>query len=372
MSNEIIFQDGKGYFDHIIDDIDHAKKSIDIEIYAFHMDDLGTRMVEHLIQAAKRHVKIRILVDGAGTTWWHGSAVSRLEKSGIQTKVFRPLPWQLWQWRRSVSRLPFLLRLGYFILNINARTHKKVFIIDGHITYIGSFNIDQRHLGTAKNLPWRDTGVRLKDADIELLHASFENSWDPSKLRERWAILNQRKRFNRIRLNHSLQERRALYKSLLRKIGKCQRCIWITNAYFVPDTMLLRQLKSAARRGVDVRILLPRHSDVPMMTWASRAFYFDLIQAKVRIYEYLPTMLHAKTILLDDEALVGTSNLNHRSLLHDLEVDVHLENPMNAKDIADRFEKDLEQADAMTIDQTHRPWYQRLLGQFLFLTRYFL
>jgi cardiolipin synthase len=136
--------------------------------------------------------------------------------------------------------------------------------------------------------------------------------------------------------------------------------------------MLLRQLKSAARRGVDVRILLPRHSDVPMMTWASRAFYFDLIQAKVRIYEYLPTMLHAKTILLDDEALVGTSNLNHRSLLHDLEVDVHLENPMNAKDIADRFEKDLEQADAMTIDQTHRPWYQRLLGQFLFLTRYFL
>jgi cardiolipin synthase len=367
MRNEIIFQDGKAYFDHIMADIDHAKQSIDIEIYVFRMDDLGTRLVTHLIAAAKRNVKIRILVDGAGTTWWHGPAVANLEKSGIHTKVFRPLPWQLWQWRRSVSRLSFLLKLGYFILNINARTHKKVFIIDGRITYIGSFNIDQCHLGTAKTLPWRDTGVRLEDADIELLSASFENSWDPSK-----ATFSHPKRFSRIRLNHSRQARRALYKSLLRKIGKCQKRIWITNAYFVPNTMLLQQLKNAASRGVDVRILLPRHSDVPMMTWASRAFYFDLLRAKVRIYEYLPSMLHAKTILLDDQALVGTSNLNHRSLLHDLEVDVHLENPYSTQVIADSFEKDLEKADAITLEQMPRPWYQRVLGQCLCLTRYFL
>jgi cardiolipin synthase len=110
----------------------------------------------------------------------------------------------------------------------------------------------------------------------------------------------------------------------LKVIRNARQRIWIASAYFVPNGQLLRALMSAAKRGVDVRILLPRISDVRFMPWVSRVFYESLIKYGVEVYEYSPRVLHAKMMLVDETAWIGSSNLNHRSLLHDTELDVVL------------------------------------------------
>ena len=161
---------------------------------------------------------------------------------------------------------------------------------------------------------------------------------------------------------------------MLRKIITCRHRIWITNAYFVPDNFLLRRLKEAAGSGVDVRILLPRKSDIAYMPWASSTFYFNLLKAGVRIFEYLPSVLHAKTLVLDDWALIGSSNLNHRSLLHDLEVDVLLSDSEPINCLAKQFLLDLENASEISLSswQKHRPRYQRWLGRLLLYVKYWI
>src|SRR5207249_2714190 len=104
------------------------------------------------------------------------------------------------------------------------------------------------------------------------------------------------------------------YKNLLRRLSRCEKRVWITNAYFIPDAFLMKKLQDAAKRGIDVRILLPRKSDIAIMPLASSMFYNRLLRSGVRIFEYLPKILHSKILIIDDWMLIGSSNLNHRSL----------------------------------------------------------
>ncbi len=366
---EAIYHQGDSYFHDILHDIQQATQSIDIEMYTFKLDSLGKRVLHALQHAQARGVTIRILVDGVGTPFWGGKIINQLEKKGGETKVFHPFPWQ---WHRAASQMAWTSRILALFLNINSRTHRKVIIIDQMITYIGSFNIDQCHVGSPQQTPWRDTGVRLRSADITELMHTFENCWSSTSLKHHWHHFTKPISLHPIRLNHGRHRRRFLYKTLLRRLAKCQKRIWITNAYFIPDTCLLKILQQASNRGVDVRILLPRYSDVPLVSWASEAFYDQLMQAGVRIFEYLPSMLHAKTILLDDQAYVGTSNMNHRSLLHDLEVDVELQDPANNQCLMAHFEHDLTQARECVSNSSRRPRYQRYIGRVILFLRYLL
>ena len=234
-----------------------------METYIFKGDKLGEDVAEALIAAAKRQVKIRVLVDGAGSPVWGGSMTRRLEKAGIDTRIFHPFPWRIWHWSRSVIRLPLLLKVIYLLLKINSRNHRKVCVIDQKIVYIGSFNIWKCHLQLEDGgQGWRDTGVRLENADLADLTMAFQASWNHIPVRERMKVIFRH--FNKnpiIRLNNTWQRRRILHKNLLRRITSCKERIWITNAYFVPDNVLLKTLTEAAQKGIDVRILLPRKSD---------------------------------------------------------------------------------------------------------------
>lgn len=378
LNDERVFFGGNGYFQALFADIDSAQDSIDIEVYLYRQDSLGRECADRLIAAAKRGVAVRLLVDGAGTPLWGGSLTRKLERSGIETKVYNPYPWGVWQWSRSVVKKFWLQRLIYLVLNMNARNHRKLILIDGRITYVGSFNIDQRHLKeTQGGENWRDTAIRVCGVDLRWLYLAFEQAWTHRPMKQKLHELFQQSETHRqkyeMRLNHTRALRRALYKSLLRKVGKCQERVWITNAYFVPDNFLLKKLKDAARKGVDVRILLPGKSDVPMMPWASAVFYNELLKAGVRIFEYRPSMLHAKTLILDDWVLVGSSNLNHRSLLHDLEADLTVSSPACRQAICDQFLDDLTSAQEITADTPHRHnLYQRCVGRLCLYLRFMI
>ena len=345
-------------------------------MYIFKKDALGIRVQKALMAAAARGVLVRVLVDGVGTPFWGGPFTRQLESVGVVTRVFHPLPWGLWQWSRSVVRLPSLIKWAYLIYKINSRNHRKMFILDEKKIYISSMNIDQNHLSEVKEGGrWQDMGVCLESDDLQdALHA-FEGAWDHRFLKSRLHdLFKPQKRLMRLRFNNTRHRRRAHYKKLLRTVARAKERIWITNAYFVPDIFLLKKLKEAAKRGVDVCILLPRYADISFMPWTTHVYYEPLLKSGVKIFEYLPSMLHAKTIIVDDFVMLGTSNLNHRSLLHDLEVDVRLRDPESKTAVEAQFRADQKDSQEIFIEdhRRSRPWYQRMLGHIIFHVRYWI
>ena len=334
------------YFDHLIKDIGRAKHTIKMEVYNFSYDTLGKQVAEALSQAAQRGVSVKLLMDGAGTPFWGGTFANSIEKAGVKTRIFHPFPWGFWQWSRSVVRLPFILKTIYLMLKMNSRNHRKVCIIDNEIAYIGSYNVNHRHLKKEHGGEgWRDAAVRLTQLNLHKLSIAFEAAWNHLPLQERLQRLFQHIDRNAVlRLNNTLYRRRLLYKNLLRRIAKAKRRIWITNAYFLPDKFILKKLKDAAETGIDVRILLPSKSDVMIMPLTASTFYYSLLKSGVRIFEYLPSMLHAKTLILDDWFVIGSTNLNSRSLLHDLEVDVNLQHETSKHIIEMQFLEDLNES----------------------------
>lgn len=367
---EKIFFNGKDYFAALEQDIMLAKNSIDLEAYIFAFDSLGEQIIKELIAATKRNVKVRILVDGAGTRFWDDKTIRVFEDAGGETRIYHPFPWKLWQWSRSVVKMPTLINLMYFLLKINSRNHRKSCIIDKKIVYVGSFNICEEHLDQNR----RDTAVRLTHVDISDLIKAFEATWNHFPVKERIREFFYHIRANPVfRLNNTWNRRRILYKNLLRRMRECQKRIWITNAYFVPDNLLLRRLRRAARAGIDVRILLPQKADILFMPWASKVFYANLLKAGVHIYEYLPGILHAKTLIVDNWMLVGSSNLNHRSIMHDLEVDVDIRSPECKSALEEQFLLDLQRAAEISLDDLNkRPWRQRFIGRMLLYIKYLI
>ena len=156
-------------------------------------------------------------------------------------------------------------------------------------------------------------------------------------------------------------------------MGKSQQRIWIISAYFVPDNMVIRRLIKAAKRGIDVRILVPEVSDVRPMAWISASFYPILLKHNIKIYEYHANMMHAKTIIIDDWFIVGSSNLNHRSMFHDLEVDILLQSEHAKSTIVTQFEQDLEHSHVIQLNTlSKKPFVTRLIGRFLALFKHWL
>lgn len=372
---ETVFTNGNAYFAALIQDITHAKSSIDIEVYNFNNDALGQRIAKALTACTQRNVRVRVLVDGIGTPRWASGLGKILRQAGIENKIFHPTPWNIWEWRGSVVKLPFTLKAIYLLLKVNKRNHRKVCIIDRKKTYIGSLNINHKHLSRHDGgEDWQDMAVRLSRLDLTELCAAFEAAWDHMPLQKKWHQIFRRINTRAIiRLNNTRHRRRVLYKNLLYRIKKAKQRVWITNAYFIPDAFLIRRLREAAQNGVDVRLLVPRHSDVAIVPLTSKMFYASLLQAGVRIFEYLPSMLHAKTLIIDDWFLLGSSNLNHRSLLHDLEVDVNIQKEETQSMLLDQFQKDLQYSEETFAHTWTRPKpIQYCLGMCLLFLKYWL
>ena len=373
--HEEILCEGGEYFAKILQDIKQAHSTIDIETYIFNKDHLAKRITDALVAASQRGVAVRMMIDGAGAPLWGGHLIRSMEKSGIETKIFHPFPWQVWHWGRSVVKLPWAVKWIYLLYKMNSRNHRKTCVIDHNIAYIGSININKCHLGRDEGGDdWRDTAVRVSGMPMDSLQAAFNHAWTGRKFSERIRDVFKRVRQNPVfRFNNTWHRRRILHKQLLKRIMHARTRIWITNAYFIPDNFLLKRLRDAADSGVDVRILLPKKSDVFFMPWASVIFYRNLLKAGVRIFEYNLNMLHSKTLIIDDWMLVGSSNLNHRSLLHDLEVDVHLRTKGAQLALVEQFKLDLEHAhEVPATNWKSRPWYQRWLGRMVLYMKYWI
>jgi cardiolipin synthase len=324
-----------------------------------------------LAEAVQRGVAVRLIVDGIGSSTWSTCLRQEAAARGLQLKVFHELPWT--RWWRGKGFAAKRVSISRMIQRMNNRNHRKVCIIDGRTAFVGSMNIIEYHfesyVGAAA---WRDTGVKIVGPEVAVLTTSFNDLWYRAAHSLK-ALKRRRKMIASgvlVKLNVRRAQRRENYLDLLVRVVGAQRRIWIENAYFVPDGSLLRALSAAAESGVDVAIIVPAVSDVVFIPWVTTAFHDGLLRAGVRIFEYTKGMMHAKTILVDDWGLVGSSNLNHRSLLHDLEADVVLADESASRSLHDQFLIDCTHARQVTLESwRERPCLERYVGRLLLLAR---
>jgi cardiolipin synthase A/B len=344
-SNEVLYHNGDSFFEALLLAIDSAKQSVDLETYIFDEDALGLRVLESLSRASERGVHVRLLLDGVGASNWNSSEADVWRKRGIHFRFFHPLPWQRRRFR-IWNYLSFQkIALGFS--KLNHRNHRKTCIVDGKLVFIGSMNVSERHLVSAKGaLAWRDTSVCVRNQNFSSLTLAFEMAWNYTEnytggFRHKVARAIP---FLNFRLNFTPFQSQIYRRNFVDLLNSATVRVWITNPYFLPDQLVFKAMLEAARRGVDFRMLLPSRTDFLPGQFASRSFYGPLMSSGVKIYEYLPSMLHAKILLIDDEAIVGSSNLNHRSFFRDLEIDLLLTDSKNVDELGEYFQADLKHA----------------------------
>lgn len=360
---ETIYHDGDRFFSELAQALSSARRTIDLETYIFDRDELGRQVLDALAAAVRRGVRVRLLLDGFGCAHWSTLDAEELERAGIETRFYHPLPWQNANY--SIFRFMTPRRTMLGISKLNRRNHRKTCVIDGDLAFLGGMNVSARHLTrTAGSEAWRDTSVKVRGEALHQLTRAFEHAWTHTKSAALRGIGDAKFpiRSKLLRLNLNRKMRRALYQDLIHHMLHAQKRIWITNPYFIPERAVIRALRFAGWAGIDVRVLLPKRNDIWGLKWAIKAFYYILLTARVRIYEYTPSILHAKVMIIDDWAMVGSSNLNHRSLLHDLEVDVILVRQESMRSLEQQFTRDLSQSIEIDAQSWRkRPWTGRLL-----------
>jgi len=371
---EEVFFDGDAFFDALIAAVGAATASVTLEAYIFAWDSLGLSVAEALIEAAPRGVRVRVVVDSLGSLTSKGPILRAFSGTGVQCRVYHQLPWE----RLPPTAGPRPRSIRRLVAEANRRNHRKVCVLDGEVAFVGGMNIWDVHLKSRHgDAAWADVGVRLRGPGIRALVASFERIW-PTRL-----VLDVLARHGPraprrpsdhplVRLNDSQGRRRRAYRDLLGRMHAARQRIWISTAYFMPSAPLLRELKLAAARGLDVRILLPRRSDVFFTPWVASSLYASLLGAGVRVFEFLPSILHAKVTVVDGEVVLGSSNLNFRSLIHDLEVDVVLTTQTAREVVAAGFLEALASSREIRTGDGAQPWWQRFLGRLLLTFRHWM
>lgn len=354
---EKVFFDGDDYFKEMHEAIQSAKKSVYIETYIFDQDQLGNRTLDLLAKTAQKGLKVQLLLDGVGSTGWTFGEAEFYRKKGIDLQFFHPLVWQ--RHPSNVLRSLTLARIITGFSKLNHRNHRKICIIDEEILFICSMNISDRHLKSVYGeKAWHDAGVRTEGDGVKFHLQSCNETWKFSHqfFGKRW-------------LKARVEKKKAREK-ILKLIYSATEKIWITNPYFVPDLRLLKALYKVARSGIDVKLLVPLHSDILGLKFAMQSFYTALLKRSCQIFEYTPSILHAKILIVDNWASIGSTNLDYRSTFYNLEADIVLSQPENVEIVKQQFLEDLKVSKQVNLKEWIKgPWYNRVLQRFFLFFR---
>lgn len=370
---------GDEFFGALVEALRKAKQSIEIETYIFETDPFTLGLLDELGEARRRGVEVRLLVDGIGSYFWLEALKDRCRELGIDLRVWQPLPRNFAGARRLLWLAGF--RLIRILRQLNRRNHRKIVLIDSKVAFLGSQNWTQVHSESFMgDKAWRDSGLQVEGPAVADLQAAVAVAWKKSSIqRFRFWTLQQSKvrRYHALlsaaRLNLDARNRRHIIRDVLHRIHRSKKRILIESAYFLPTRSQFRALRKAAKRGVDVRIIVPGESDVPLVKWAAHDLSILLRKAGVKIYEYQPRILHAKFYVIDDWAAIGSTNFNHRSFFHDLEVEAVFDQPEAVSELAAQWNQDLtESLPQEEVRKAPRSFWRRWLFYFAFRIRYIL
>jgi phosphatidylserine/phosphatidylglycerophosphate/cardiolipin synthase-like enzyme len=340
--------DGHLYFPRMLEAIDLARQYVLLEIYLFESGTVANRFIEALTRAAARGVVVKVLTDDFGAARLVPRDRARLTSAGVDLLFYNPV--RLRQWFGNMLR-----------------DHRKLLIVDGDVAFVSGTGITDEFDDPKKPArSWRETAVRVSGPVLSDWQELFLRVW--SRYAAQGLILPApalRTELDDMRGRVAIASplrAQDIRRSLLRRVREAQQRVWLATAYFVPSRKLLRTLKHAAQQGVDVRLLLPGpHTDHPAIRHAGRRFYSSLLRHGVRIFEYQPRFLHAKTLLCDQWVSIGSSNFDRWNLRWNLEANQEVEHPAFAASVCAMLEADFKESSEIDREQwKRRRWITRL------------
>lgn len=341
-----ILMNGDETFPAMLDAIDAAKTSVTFESFIFR-DEIGGEFCRALTDAAKRGVRVHILLDWIGSRTMDQDLLKATQEAGAQVRIYHELSW--YHWRR-----------------INNRTHRKLLIVDGVKGYTGGLGIGHEWTGHGQDPQhWRDTHYEVTGPVVAQMQSVFVDNW----IKATGEVLHGDVYFPTLEPTGTMDAQMfssspeggssSLHLMVLLAIAAATKTIDIENSYFVPDELTIKTLIAARKRGVRIRVLVPsRHTDAKFGRWASQALYAELLKAGIEINEYEPTMLHCKIMVVDGRwTSVGSCNFDDRSFRLNDEANLNIFD----EDFARRQLEDVERDFARSRRIVRGRWAQRSL-----------
>ncbi|MFI5344990.1 MAG: phosphatidylserine/phosphatidylglycerophosphate/cardiolipin synthase family protein [Elusimicrobiota bacterium] len=350
---------GRELYPAMTEAIEAAKHSVHLETYIFDGDNASRAFTELLAKKAREGVRVRLIYDSVGSIDMDPIFETRMRNAGVQILEYHPVaPWRTrWAWNR--------------------RDHRKILVCDGRVGFVGGMNIsDENSPAELGGGDWRDAHLRVEGPAAYDLDRLFRAVWYPETGRwfESVGDPNAHRGAARVKVaaNQELLKRFVIREGYVNALRAAREEVSIANAYFIPDWRIRRALAQAAARGVRVRVMVPGNSDSAAVWHAMRGQYEYMLSHGVRIYEWQGPMLHAKAVVVDRTwCSVGTYNLDHRSLRHNLEVNLNVMDRALAEDVAAHFETGLAGSREITRDEwRRRPWTEHVQERFWSLFDY--
>lgn len=355
-----LLYDGPQTMASMIAAIGAAKDHINLETYIFDQDAVGLKFADLLIARQQAGIQVHIIYDAVGTMGTPQAFFDKMRNAGIRLVAFNPIN-------------P-LKRVGSW--SPNNRDHRKILVVDGQVAFTGGVNISSTYANsslfrsvnskTRKNakIGWRDTHLRIEGPAVAALQWEFLNSWAiqmaPALADSNFFPTLQNAGNQLVRILASAPGGdHDIYTAYILAINAAAVSVHITCAYFVPDVQILQALIQAARRGVDVKVILPGVTDSQLVFHAGRSFYSDMLDSGIRVYELQVAVLHAKTAVIDRLwSTVGSTNIDTRSFLHNYEINAVVFDNAFGLALESAFEEDLRFSTEVTPTQ----WAQRPLA----------
>ncbi|MDO8654472.1 MAG: cardiolipin synthase [Undibacterium sp.] len=351
-----LLYDGPQTMTAMMEAINSAKDHINLETYIFDQDEVGIRFAELLMARQRAGVQVNIIYDSVGTIGTPQAFFDKMRDAGIRLLAFNPVN-------------PLKL-IGSW--EPNNRDHRKILVVDGVVAFTGGVNISSTYANSSlfrsasrrnTKVGWRDTHIKIEGPAVAALQWTFLDTWTSEKSPD----LSDSNFFPPLKeagdklvrvLASEPDGDQDIYKAYVLAIQEAKNTIHITCAYFVPDIQILQALNAAARRGVDVKIILPGVSDSSLVFHATQSFYDEMLTNGIKIYQLQIAVLHAKTAVIDKVwATVGSTNIDTRSFLHNNEINVVVFGEEFGVAMENAFTEDLR----YSVEMTKSKWEQRPL-----------
>ena len=356
-----IMTDGYAFFPELLRDIAKATHHIHIDMYIFEDDALGYLVADALIDKARQGVMVRVIVDDVGCWKVSHEFFEYMREEGIEVAAYLPV------------------RFPSFTSKVNYRNHRKLIVIDGKVGYIGGMNIALRYVKGTGEQPWRDTMLRISGGAVYGLQRAFLIDWyfvDRTLITNRvyyppLSTLNSQLLTNnclaQIVTSGPTNPYPEIMQGFLRVILAARRYVYIETPYFLPNEPVLFAIKTAARAGVDVRIICPRRSDARFTDWASRSYLREAFEAGVKVYLYQAGFLHSKLLVSDDSMVTcGSTNVDFRSFENNFEGNAFIYDEGVAIRMRNVFLRDQEQSVLLSdLPQRIHPSFKKRLWESL-------
>ncbi|KMY22553.1 cardiolipin synthase [Actinobaculum suis] len=334
----LIFTYGRDLYEAMLADIEKAKEYVYFEMFILKADAWGYRFREAFQRAARRGVRVHVLLD----TWGNLN----------QDPCFRHPPAQ-----KNLHWMNFpLVRTGIFTgrSRDKGRDHRKIMVVDGRVGYVGGYNI-----GTIYGTKWRDTHMRIAGPGVWELEAAFTEMWNSYRQRKHPRLeIEPGHRWNpalRAVHNSPAQNVYPIAALYIDALARAKDRAWMTMGYFIPDDPMLDALTGAAQRGVDVRILIPQYSNHIYTDWVGRPHYERLLESGVRMFLYREAMIHAKTMTVDGHwSTIGTANIDRLSLRGNFEINMSIFSDDLARVMEKLFLVDLTNTFELTLEEWNK------------------